>query len=428
MKQKKLLVLGSDFGAKDVVLEAQKMGVYVIHSDNMASSPAKEVADEKWYISTTDIDELEKKCIEAQVDGVTIGCTDVNGDRARALCKRLNLPFYCNKDESWNFSRNKSVFKNLCKKVGTPTAPRYHLTGELKRDDLNNIVYPVVVKPVDLSANRGVSFCHCEEELIAAVNKIKELSDNPTLVCERMLHGDEWVANYVLVNGKARLLYFGREMHQPGEPTNFYQMIITSAHHLKQWNEEANEKVCKLFETAGFENGIAWVELMLDDDGHFYVIEPGYRFSSETSYSLYSKICGFNALRWYIDDAIGVKHSESDLPQGLDCAYESCVAVYHLFTKEGGVISTIEGLKEIEALDNVTVDLPRREGMAVATRGIMGLVRIYGKTIDEAVETLKYVNRVFSCKNEKGENLFVRYTDYEGMKAEFIAGLKEYSN
>ncbi len=426
--KKKLLVLGSDFGAEDVVVEAQKMGLHVIHSDNMESSPAKSKADEKWYISTTDYDELEKQCRLAHVDGVTIGTTDVNGDRARILCKRLGLPFYCNRDEAWNFARNKSIFKDLCEKVGAPTAKRYYLTDDLKREDLDKIVYPVVVKPVDLSANRGVSFCHNEEELIAGYHEARRESCNPTIVVEKMLHGQEYVVNYVLTNGKARLLYFGSQLNQPGHPSNYYSMVLTSAHNLKKWNEEANDKVIKLLEAAGYENGIAWVQAILDEDGHFYIIEPAYRFSSETSYQFYERVCGFNSLKWYIEDAMGVKHAESDLPESLNCAYESCVASYHLFTNEGGIIHSIEGLKELEALDNVTVDLPRREGMPVATRGIMGVIRIYGKTIDEAVETLKYVNKVFSCKNEKGENLFVRYTDYEGMKAEFVAGLKEFSN
>jgi biotin carboxylase len=166
---------------------------------------------------------------------------------------------------------------------------------------------------------------------------------------------------------------------------------------------------------------------MRDDDGHFYLIEPGYRFSSETSYSLYEKVDGFNSVRWCIETAIGIKHTKEDLPKDLNQAYEACVGSYHLFACKDGVIDSIEGLEEITSIENVVVDLPKRKGGKVVEYANMGLIRIYGNNIEEVVEKLKKVNELFSVKDASGENLFIRFTDYDSIKSDFMQGLKQYS-
>ena len=171
--KKKLLILGSDYGTIDIVHEAHRMGLYVIVTDLMETSPTKQAADESWLISTTEIEILEMRCREEHVDGILTGASDFNIRQSRILCKRLGLPVYCDNDNAWEVSTNKRKFKDLCKKIGAPIAEDYHLSDELSRNDLAKIHYPVVVKPVDKSGNRGMSYCSNEEELIKAYNSIK---------------------------------------------------------------------------------------------------------------------------------------------------------------------------------------------------------------------------------------------------------------
>ena len=60
---RKALILGSDYGTYDMAVEARNLGIYLVVTDLMETSPTKEIADEAWMISTTDIDSLEQKCI-----------------------------------------------------------------------------------------------------------------------------------------------------------------------------------------------------------------------------------------------------------------------------------------------------------------------------------------------------------------------------
>ncbi|MBO4389000.1 MAG: ATP-grasp domain-containing protein [Spirochaetales bacterium] len=424
----KVLILGSDFGTYELVREAQKMGFYVIATDLMVTSPTKEAADESWRISTNDLDTLERKCLENNVKAVLFGANDFNGECTRLLCNRLGLPFFCMNDRGWNISRNKSEFKKVCRKVGARVAEDYHVTDDLLKADLDRIVYPVVVKPVDQAGNRGMSYCSNEDELVDAFKKARQWSRNETIICERQLHGTEWVVNYVMNDGEARLLYYAKEYHQPGEPANLYSMITTTSAKLKLWNDEMNEKVIDVFRESGFENGVAWVEAMLDEDGHFYLLEPGYRFSSETLYALNERIGGFNSNRWYIENALGIRHGNNQLPLNLNRAEGKCLASYHLFTHKEGVIEKIEGLDEIASLPDVVLDLPKGVGMSVAGRACMGLVKFYGETIEDIVERLRIVNEKFWIRGKDGENLFIKFTDYDSLIHDYHFGISEFAS
>lgn len=426
MKNNKVIVLGSDFGTLDMVKEAKKQGMYVIVTDLMDTSPTKEAADESWKISTTDIDILEKKCKELGIVGVITGASDFNITQARMLCKKLNLPIYCENDYAWKVARDKSEFKKLCNTINAPVAQGYKITDELNQEDLNKIRYPVVVKPVDKSGNRGVSYCSNEEELLKAYNYAREISDNPTIICERQLHGPEWTVYYLLAEGKAQLFYFSKEHHQPGELANLYTIMNSSSHHLKQYINELDKKVVELFKISKFTEGLAWVEVMLDDDGHFYLIECGYRFGGDMQNIVYEKVSGFNSIKWMLETAVGVKHKISDLPDPLRKAYKSCTATYHLFAKRDGILSKIKGLDLLESKSNIFVDMPKREGSKVSYHACMGVIRIYGDTHVDMINSIKFITDNFKIYDENDEELFIKFDDYKSIIDDFEAGLKEF--
>lgn len=424
--KKKLLVLGSDNGTIDFVREAHKMGLYVIVADNMETSPTKEAADEQWLISTTEIDILEKKCREENIDGIVYRC-DFNATQGRILCKRLGLPHYNESDEAWSTANNKGKFKRHCLEVGAPVLKGYHLTDELLREDLDKIVYPVVCKPVDKSGNRGMSYCKTEEELIKAYRYARSISDNEMIIVERELHGPEFAVNYLLADGHAQLYFFSSEHNEPGELENLYSVITTTSYHLKQYIEEVNDKVIEVLKKIGCRDGVAWVETMLDEDGHFYLLEMGYRFGGEMVNVPYEYISGFNSLRWMIEIALGIQHKKADLPKPLTFAEIGVAATYFMFSIMDGYVGRLYGLEEIEKLPNVIVDLQKRDGKRVNYHAIMGALRIYGKDIEELIDTIKLINRHLKIVDKDGNNMFIYYTDFESLRVEYKNGLREFN-
>ena len=423
---KKLLILGSYYGTIYIVRGAHEMGLYVIVADLMATSPTKDAADEAWLISTTDTDLLEVKCKEQGVDGVITGASDFNIRQSRILCKRLGFPVYCENDNAWEVSTNKRMFKDLCKKIGAPVAQDYILSDSLTKAELEKVKFPVVVKPVDKSGNRGMSYCSNEHELVEAYKYARSVSDNSVIIVERELHGPEYAVNYVLADGHIHLLFFSSEHNQPGELDNLYSIIDTTSCHLKQYIEEVNDKVIEVFKSAGCRDGVAWVETIRDSDGHFYLLEMGYRFGGEVVNVPYEKVCDFNSIKFMIEIALGQKHTEADLPVKLENAKTSVAAAYMLFSKKDNVIDDINGLSIIEAHPNITLDMPKRIGETVRYHATMGVVHIYGKDIEELCNTISFVNENLSIKDKDGEDMFIYFDDFETLKDEYYKGLKEF--
>ena len=99
---KKLLILGATAGEISLVKRAQKYGIYVIVTDNHTDytlAPAKNVADEAWDISWSDIDTLEKLSRESGVDGILAGYSEFRVENMIKLCERLNFPCYINNEQ-----------------------------------------------------------------------------------------------------------------------------------------------------------------------------------------------------------------------------------------------------------------------------------------------------------------------------------------
>ena len=423
--EEKLLILGSDYNSINVVKEAKKRGIYVIVTDLMPTSPTKVAADEAWLISTTDIDMLECKCKEVGVTAVMFGASDFNISQGRILCSRLKLPIYCDNDYTWQVARNKRMFKDICKEVGAPIAEDYFLSEELTSEELKKVVYPVVVKPCDKSGNRGMNYCNNAEELRVAWKEAREITDN-TIIVERRLRGPEFNAHYAIADGEISLLYFSATHHQPGEPENLYSFKYTSSAYLKQFIDEVSDKVIAAFKKAGCREGIAWVDGMRNADGKFYLLEMGYRFGGVMTYIPYTKVSGFNVIGWMLDCSLGVKHKPCDLPVSLNHAFEGTAASYHLFAKKAGKIATFEGLEEIEKMEDVWVDCPKRVGHEIRNHANSGLIGIYGKDMDDLCMKLRAINTVLKVQNSEGENMVIHFTDENTICKEYQQGINEF--
>lgn len=414
---KKLLMLGTSKGSCEMIRIAKAKGVYTIVTDYLSPdvSVAKKIADEYWMINTGDLDSLEKKCIEEGVTGVVSGVSEFNLEMTMELTKRLGLPCYCT-PEAWHYSRNKYDFKELCKKVGVRMAEDYHMSNPPTEDELEAVNFPVVVKAIDLSGNRGMSYCYNKEELITACKYARSKSKSETIIVERMLKGPEVAADYVMADGEIRLLSFNALNHQPGELQNCYSISTTEQKYLKRFLEEENEDIIRALKAVGCREGFAWVEMIVDEDGHFYLLEMGYRLCGNEINVPLKKLSGIDVQEWIIDYALGVKHKPSDLPPMQKNYYDGCGCVYCLWTNQEAVIGAIDGVEEILKDPKISWDSSFQVGDHVAEHRLMAEFMFVDKNIDEMCKTIELINQKVSIRNTFGEEMIIHYTDYDYLK------------
>lgn len=421
---KKLLMLGTSYASCEMVKYAKSIGVYTIVTDPMdpSKSLAKQVADEYWMLNTGDIDALEARCREEGVTAVCCGISEFNLEVTMELCKRLGLKAYCTPD-AWRYSRDKDLFKKLCREINAPIAKDYFISKELTDEELDQVVFPVVVKPVDLSGNRGITYCYSKEELREAYRYALSVSKRDKIIVERMLHGEEWYSTYAFANGQISLIALNAMYAQPGEPKNCYTVTTTVSNHVKQYLEELNPVIEELLRRVGCTDGIAWVQAMLDEDGQFYIIEMGYRMDGEMMIIPYKDLCGFDTIKWLVETALGIEHTVEDLPKPQTEAFTGCACGMELWTNKSGKICEMIGFEEMAKVPGVFVETLKQVGDEIIKYRPVGVITFATGNCEQMCELIDMVNRTVRVLNEDGEDVVIKYTDFDYLRRMYEEGL-----
>lgn len=410
-------MLGTSYGSCEMLKKAKLNGAYTIVTDprEPSESKGKLIADEYWMINTTDIDSLEKKCIEEKVSGVVCGVSETNLESTMELTRRLGLPCYCT-PEAWHYSRNKYDFKQLCKEANVRMAEDYHMSNPPTEEELNAVKFPVVVKAIDLSANRGMSYCYNKDELVTACEYARSKSKSDVIIVERMLKGVEVSADYFMSDGEVRLLSVNNMINQPGELQNCYSITTTENKHVRRFIREENDDIVRVLKKVGCREGFGWVETILDEDGHFYLLEMGYRLCGNIIYDPLAKLSGLDALELIIDYALGIKHKPSELPEAQNDYYDGCGCVYCLWSNQSGIISSINGVDEVLKDAEIRWDGTYQVGDNIGAHTIICAFMFVTSCVEDMCRKIELINEKVIINNEKGENMYIHYTDFDYLR------------
>lgn len=423
---KKLLMLGTSLISKEMVEYAKSIGVYTIVTDYLEpeKSRAKLVADEYWMINVAEVDLLERKCREEGITAVICGISEFCLEVCMELCKRLGFPCYCT-PEAWHFSRDKDDFKKLCKSIGAPVATDYHLSDELSEDELNSVKFPVVVKPVDMSGNRGISYCYNKEELVSAYKYARSLSKSDKIIVEKMLKGKEWYSNYAIVDGEIRLLTLNGMYAEPGQLKNLYSLTTTVSDNVTRFYREINPKIVEVLKKVGCKQGLAWVQVMLDEDDHFYIIEMGYRLPGDMTFIPYVDMFNLDVTKWLVDYALGIKKPLAEIPQDQTSEFAQCGCSYSLWTKKEGTIADIKGIDKLLEDPAIHYYSLNQVGSHMAEHRPVGVLTFSSLDVEGMLAKIEKINNEISICDIKGDDMIIRYTDFDYLRNIYINGLTE---
>ena len=397
---------------------AKSQGIYTIVTDYLQpeDSRAKLLADEYWMISTGDYDALEKKCREEEVNAICSGIAAFNIEASLELCKRLDLPRYCD-FEPWHYTMNKGDFKALCRECNVPVATDYFLSNHPSEEELQKIQLPVVVKAVDQSANRGMSYCFTRKEIIPAIEYAHTFSKSENVIIERMLHGIEYTAYYALAEGEASLVNLFCDLAQPGTPNNCYAVNSTACDKLDVYLKEIDPYFRNLLKKGGMKEGVCWIELILDEDGHFYVIEMGYRMSGDMMAIPISDVTGFNSYKWMVDIAMGIKHTKDDLPHSQNDIYKDCGCSYILWSdSKPGTVSKMEGVDEILSIPGVRLNPNVKINSSYRANQYLLTFTFTRSCVEDVISIIQKINETVKVFDENEVDVSMKFTDFDQLK------------
>lgn len=349
LKGKKLLILGGSRISCEIVRKAQEMGIYTMVTDwyDVENSPAKQIADKYFMTSTADIPAMVKLIKDEQVDGVITGFTDSVLPYYAQMCEEAGLPSYGTK-EQFEILTNKNRYKKLCRNFGVPVVDEYKIKEkDLENEKVDDIKYPVLVKPADGSGARGVFICKNKSELIEGYKKALEFSKSKEILVERYIKGKEVTVFYTLQDGNIYLTGMGNRhiKHNQDDVIALPVAYTFPSIYLNEYRKNIEPKVKEMFQSLGMKNGMVFMQCLVED-GECIVYDIGYRLTGTLEYKLLDEICGYNPLEMLIRFALTGQMADASIEEKAT-PYWDKYACNVSFLIKPGVIEEIRGVKEI---------------------------------------------------------------------------------
>ncbi len=416
LKGKRILILGGAAQALKVVTTAKSMGLYTIVADIVEHTESKLAADEALSISVTDSDALIKWCEKNPVDGVLNFNIDFAQHSHQRICAHFGFPCYGTEEQYDSFT-DKSKFKEICVNNGIGVIP------DFPDDGLQEIEYPVFVKPAESSGSRGGGICSTPEELKCILDTARSESRNGKVIIEKYLGGNPEVELvYFVEQGVPYLLYAGDRI--PGKkeyglnqqcacfvcPSKFMDLIL----------KETHSRICGMLRRIGMKNGPVFFQGFVDGET-VRLYDVGIRFPGDEFVSVLKELTGIDLVGAMIKYAL---YGDSGL---IDADLDKLYLLNHrygaLYFLQGmpGVIGIYDGLSEIRHLpftvaalqkhfagDTIedTKDLGRRIG-EIAIKGNSDIGSIV-KAIIQARECLR-------VEDINGGNMLIDSFDIEDL-------------
>lgn len=425
---RKLLILGATTNEIDVVKIAQKMGFYVIVTDsheNWNLSPAKYIANKAWNISWSDIPKLKEQCRKEKINGIIAGFSEFRVENMIMLCETLNLPCYITR-EQLNITRDKKKFKEMCRQFNIDTVKEYSNYN-------TDIVFPVIIKPVDRAGSIGINVAYNAGEYTNYLSQAIELSPSNNAIIEEFIKdGVKFDCMYEIHNGKIDYIdscdtimlsnHKGHEVLQKAWvwPSRFSQLF----------QKQVDPKFRQLLKNGiGMHNGYCSISCFYRN-GKFMVFEAGFRLTGEHSFDYQRAKYGRSHLETIINHAMGLPISDEicntikELKSIIYCVYFMC--------PEGEILDKIIGLNDISNNEHIITIVQQQSNgfyfkkepakllMFNICNNDINTIKTYVREINSTIKVLTKSGKYYSPYLGLSENEI----DYAFMHTNYCSGNK----
>ncbi|MCD7919384.1 MAG: ATP-grasp domain-containing protein [Clostridiales bacterium] len=429
LKGKKLLVLGGMRISCEIIRKAQEMGIHVAVTDynDPKDSPGKQIADESYMVSTTDVDAVVDLINRGHMDGVLVGFNDLLLPYYADICEKAGLPCYGTR-KLFELFTDKEQYKQLCRQYGVPTIEEYDASVITDPCERANVQYPVVVKPTASSGARGITICYDDNELDGAYKKASETSVNGEVLIERYLDEKEATVFWIFQDGEYHVAMIGNrhvKHNQEGViplPAGYsFPAAVTD-----RYLSAVVPKARRMFQSVGVKNGMMFMQCKVLD-GECLVYDIGYRLTGSLEYKILKATCGYDPMEMMIRFALTGKMAEKKVKEKVNPYLgKYCYNVSRLCAP--GKIAEITGCKQMLCYPGVIDVVTAHQPGEVITEKMKGLlaqitVRVLGtsESIEGLYNDIGHVQRKIQILSETGENLSlngVEGSDLDGVLAD----------
>lgn len=344
----KLLILGAGNYQMPLIEQAKKKGVYVIAVTPPGDYPGIEVADKVYFHDARDEEFDLEVGRKENIDGIISDQAEIFVRPIAYVAEKLGLPG--NGYETACLYTDKHLMRERSKALGLATIESY-VVNELEEAIrmFRTIGGTAIIKPVDNCSSRGISKIPDEEELRKKWDEAKSYSGSGQVIVERYVNGPQFEVDSIAVGGKVETLMYAdlKEFNIPNvfsSATRLYPSVADdeTVARLLEYSRKINEGF-------GMIQGVSHNEYIMDEaTGEIYLIEGALRGGGTYIASHIAALeTGLDTADFLVDAALG------HLTEVPEFERNKCHAGYACFYLPVGEIISIDGVREVEALDYV---------------------------------------------------------------------------
>lgn len=343
---KKLLLLGGSSQQVVAIEKAKDLGYYTVLCDYLEDNPGQHYADKFYLASTTDKDLILNIAKKENINGIVAYSSDPAAPTAAYVAETLCLPGVPY-DTAKAFC-NKNLFRDFLKKHDFKIPNYVEISDEKDFNKIQNLNFPVIVKPTDSSGSKGVSVINKLSEIENACSLALGFSRNEVLIAEEFI--DNKNANLVeaeifVINGK--VVVWGimdsvrDNLTNPLIPVGYsYPSKLC-----KQKIDNIKNEISRLVTVSNVKNGAFNIEMLVSDiNNTIYFLDVGPRNGGNMLPEFIGMIKEIDITTATLCASMGDMDKIQDLK--LDWNYPSECGLYVIHSATDGILKDIIYSKE----------------------------------------------------------------------------------
>lgn len=277
--KQKIMILGAGEAQIPIIQKCIELNLFTIVVDFNKNAAGFKFANKRLLISTLDREEILKAAIEYKVDGI-ITTSDYPVRSVAYVCDKLGLNGLSIK--AAQICTNKYLLRKCLKdnNILTPVFIKISNLEELKQEK-HNINFPLIIKPVDSSASRGVKKLIGEAELETSYLEAKGHSKCGDVIIEDFIEGTEYSVEVLCYRENIYALAITEKTTSGFENTFFVEdRHIIPANVTEEYEKLISLTIIDAIKKIGLNNCAVHAEIKLTANGPV-IIEIGARLGGD---------------------------------------------------------------------------------------------------------------------------------------------------
>lgn len=332
---KKLIIIGANNFQLPLILKAKEMGLETHVFAWEEGAVGKNEADFFYPISIIDKEAVLQKSKEIYPDGVISIASDLATITVNYIANELNL--IGNSLLSTEISTNKYLMRQVLAENGLP-CPKFRLVNN-ESTLVQDLSYPLIVKPTDRSGSRGVTKVDDVKFLEPSINRAIGESFNKNAIVEEFVEGKEYSVEMISWQGVHHFLQITEK-----ETTGAPYFVEKAQHQPAQLSESLKMKIISIINDSltvlDIKYGASHSEIIITKDSQIYITEIGARMGGDYIGSdLVYLSTGFDFVKAVIHVSLGIEPK-------IEINENNFSGACFVYPKHGKIVEIIDNSKK----------------------------------------------------------------------------------